>query len=256
MESILLKYRPVPWIPITFKSKGSVPSSWEEINGRQLIALVSLQKNDISEFEFFHRFTGISLRVIKQLPEFLLWNISKTLEWCSNVKPHNSFVIEKLTIGDITLFCPLPKLKKMTFGQFIFSDTSFTTYSETQADGDLNKFVASLYLPAGIEFADDLITKYAFVVSRVPIRTREAIVVNYYMIREWLAEVYPMIFVKPVTPAQAKNDEKKKPAGDGWIRIFEQFVGDDIVNQDKYAGLPVHNVLRFLTTRIRKSYKK
>ena len=48
----------------------------------------------------------------------------------------------------------------------------------------------------------------------------------------------------------------KNPGNSGWIKIFENVVGDDLVNHDRYAILPLHNVLRWMTTKIIENIKR
>jgi len=254
MQTIEVKYRLIPLLPFWRKVNSSVPSGWTEVNANQLISLIRLHKGESDDMGFLSAFTGIARRLFKNMAEFHIYMITKTLDWVNEIKPLNEFVIRKIESGNTVLFSPLPLLKKMTFGQFIFADTSFSDYLESQEESDLNKFIASLYLPAGTEFSDDLISTHLQSISLISLSTREAIVLNYHMIHEWLSDVYPMIFIK--SEIKNKSEIRNSKSNAGWIKIFEQFVGDDIVNQDKYASLPVHNVLRFLSQRIKQNMKR
>jgi hypothetical protein len=259
MQTIEIKYRLIPLLPFWRTVRGSVPSGWTEVNAVQLISLISLQKGMSDDIRFLSAFTGIARRLFRKMAEFHIFMIAKTLEWVNEIKPHNEFIIPSIDSADIMLFSPLPMLKKMTFGQFIFADTCFSDYLESQKETDLNRFIAALYLPEKTEFSDDLITLNSQSVANVSIYIREAIVLNYHMIHEWLADVYPMLFIKSEKseiPEIRNRKSEIRNSSSGWIKIFEQFVGDDIVNQDRYASLPVHNVLRFLSQRIKDNMKK
>lgn len=253
METIVLKYRPVPVVPLWYTARGEVPSSWDEISADQFIALVELQKQIITEKQFFCRFTGIPMRVITRVPEYFLWNIARQFDWVKEIKPHNTFFIPEIVQGDFSLKSPLPVLRKMTFGQFIFADTRYIHWSTGNDATDLDKFVGSLYLPDGIEFTDDVVSATLQVIKKIPPAVKEAVALNWHMVHEWLCEVYPLIFIKPA--AGAEDKKQPKPASNRWIKIFEQIVGDDIINQDRYAALPVHNVFRFMTAHIRRGYR-
>ncbi len=253
METIVLKYRPVPVVPLWYTARGEVPSAWNEISADRFVALVELQKGIISEKQFFSRFTGIPMRVITRSPEYFLWNIARQFDWVKEIKPHNTFFIPELVQGNTVLKSPLPALRKMTFGQFVFVDTCYISWTTGNDTADLDKFVGSLYLPDGIEFTDDAVSSSRSVIKSIPEAVKEAVAFNWHMIHEWLSEAYPLVFLKP-TPS-AEDKKQPKPASNGWIKIFEQIVGDDIINQDRYAGLPVHNVFRFMTSHIRRGYR-
>ena len=54
-----------------------------------------------------------------------------------------------------------------------------------------------------------------------------------------------------------KKDEKKKEntKNTGWIKVFDSIVGDDIINSERYATMPVHNVFRYITRKIKEDIK-
>ena len=98
--------------------------------------------------------------------------------------------------------------------------------------------------------------------------TLEAIAINYGLVREWLSDAYPLIFIKNEEKNQNPESSIKypesspdsyrgqNPAHNSWIKIFESLIGDDIVNHDKYAALPIHNVLRFMSEKIKQNMKR
>ena len=98
--------------------------------------------------------------------------------------------------------------KRVTFGQFIFLDTYFANYQESRDKTDLNKFIAAAYLPFGQRFTEPVIDANYEWVAKTDILSREAIVINYYLIRDWLCEVYPLVFQRK-TEQQIKEDETK-----------------------------------------------
>ena len=76
----------------------------------------------------------------------------------------------------------------------------------------------------------------------------EAIALNYGMVRKWIADRYPLIF-----PAQKQSFGKKSGS---WAEIFDDIVGDDLKDQDKYAEIPINSVFRFITRKIKESRKQ
>ena len=147
MLTIEVKYRPVSWFPAYRTVQGNFPQNWSEIHADQLLAIVSLGRNQISELQFLSSLSGIKTRILKRMDDYQIFKISELLEFISDRNPHHEFIIRKLsTTHQPMLYAPSPKLKGVTFGQFIFADTYFANYQESQKEDDLNKFIASLYL--------------------------------------------------------------------------------------------------------------
>lgn len=255
MISVEIEYRPVRFLPWNRKLTCNFPGNWTELNSDQLISIAGSRHNLTDDAGFLAQFLGISRRIIRHLGKFQILQIGELLEWTKFVQPHNKFIIPYIGCGYESLKAPLPKLKKVTFSQFIFADTSFADWQESESENDLNRFVASWYLPEGIAFSEEVMEEHAEKLAKVDLPIREAVAMNYLLVRQWLCDVYPLVFIPDWTAPEEK--EKKKPRrSNGWIRIFEQVVGDDIIHADEYATQPLHNVLRFLSRRIKENMKK
>lgn len=233
---------------------GRFPERFEELSERQLVALAGVRKGVISEERFLAVMSGIRVRLIKRLDLFQQFKVAELLETFREPKAFHDFQLKKIWCKDQVLLAPKTKLKGVTFGQFIFADTYFSNYNDTKDKEDLYRFVASVYLPAGMVFNEKLIDTGVELVRRMAPETVEAVYLNYLHVREWLALAYPLIFIKPTQLPEGGIKEKKDSMG--WIKIFEGLVGDDIVNEDRYADLPMHNVFRYMTGRIKENMKK
>lgn len=269
MVEVKVYYR--PWWFLRYKKaiKGSFPEKFEELTAKQLIGVAKVLKGMIPEISFLHTMTGIRKRILRRLDAFERFKLLQLFDAFNEPRPFHEFIIKNLLKGDKVLLAPKPKLKGMTFGQFIFADTYFGSYQESNSADDLHRFVTSMYLPEGLKFDEKLIDENCHLLKDVDPVTLEAIAINYLLIREWLGLAYPLIFVKEDEESrkqheavgsneESKKREKKKKAFDptGWIKVFDGLVGDDIVNQDKYADMPLHNVFRYMTNRIKENMKR
>jgi hypothetical protein len=251
MKNIQIKYCPFKWSGFQLTAKGWHPEAWDEITPAQLITIACLYTKHIGDVAFLNILTGIKKSILKKLDGYQLLKLFELMDFIKDLKPYNQFIIPKL--GRVKeLHAPKLKLKGVTFGQFIFADTYFSDYQANSKPADLNRFVASLYLPMDHSFSESTIDENEKWVSNLPADTREAIYINYLLIREWLTTVYPYIFTKyedvkskGLTSPPAKNTNRKN----GWIKVFDSIVADDIINNDKYASLPVHTVFRFMTAK-------
>ena len=104
----------------------------------------------------------------------------------------------------------------------------------------------------------------ADVMARLDESVQEAVVINYKLMQKWLTDLYPLIFGREDTKSmkdedhsdpQAKNKNKIQRDPMGWVKVYDALVGDDIVNQERYAGLPLHSVLRYITKQIKENMK-
>jgi len=247
MQEIEIKYRRL-WVPL--KKKRKIPNRWSEISVEQLIAIAEHYLGIAKEYELLAAMCDVSKRLVKRLPVYYRYKLAQQIEFITDYKAYNTFIIKH--IGNF--YAPKPRLEGVSFGQFMFADTYYNDWCMDGKDEDLNKFVACLYLPKNYTFDSNLLYAFEKRASRLEPEIKYAITLNYRLIKEWLTEKYPLIFEKP--EADEKKKKKAAAVGNGWVKIFESIVGDDIIHQDNYARLPVHVVLKFITSKIKENAKK
>ncbi len=282
MLKIEVKYSPVSWLPFTRNVISNVPQNWADVTQDQLIAIACLYKSEISDISFLRIMSGLTERILKKLSDFERYKLMEIFEFIGDQKPHHEFVIKKLpSTGSGSssllrclsanrskaelLLAPEGKLKGITFGQFIFADTYFANYQESQDETDLNKFIASLYLKKDEAFDEKLIQIRHFQIGKIDKDTREAIVLNYQLIHEWLALAYPLIFQKRedlsgdsrdkaclVSLPEYENQRDPKI----WIKFFQNFVGDDIIHDEVWAAKPVNTIFAYMTRKYKENARK
>lgn len=258
MKGIRIKYRPFSWIPVYRTVNANFPQNWGEISAGQLLAIVSLGSNKISELKFLSRLSGIKACILKRFDDYQIFRLSELLEFINDRNPHHEFIIRKLSVPHHqTLFAPNAKLKGVTFGQFIFADSYFANFQESGNEADLNKFIASLYLGKNEKFEERLIQERFECIRMLNKSIRQAIVLNYLLIHEWLTLAYPLIFQKqeekasPGTEQVDTTSAKRDP--NQWIKIFQNFVGDDILHDDEWASKPVNTIFAYMTRKYKEN---
>ena len=263
MITIEVKYRPIRWLPFSGKLESKVPQNWGELNQEQLIAVACLFNSDSSDIDFLQSMSGLKKKILHRLSDFERHKLMEILEFVGELKPYPEFIIKKLP--ETSFYAPQPKLKGVTFGQFIFADTYFANYQESQKEIDLNKFIGSLYLGMNEKFEERLIQERFEPIGKLEINIRKAIVLNFQLIHEWLALAYPLIFQKQ---EQVLNDETRNPeplpdkqAGvsrnsSPWIKVFQNFVGDDIIHDEVWAAKPVNTIFAYMTRKYKVNARK
>jgi hypothetical protein len=273
MKKITLKYRLRRWLPFQKKLETVVPSSWEDLSGRQLVAMIALEQKRISELEFIHQMTGIRVKILRRFSEFQLYRLAESFEFLSENKAFHRFIIDRIVVptggfNRQVLLAPQPKLKAVTFGQFIFANTYFLNYHAGKREDDLNKFIAALYLQNNEKFEERLIQERFAKVGKLELCIRLAIALNYQLIHEWLSLAYPLIFQKREEfPDQVASSDSQNGSQAGdilstiqdtniWIKIFQNFVGDDILNDEQWAGKPINTILTYMTRKYKENARK
>ncbi len=292
MLKIEVKYRPVSWLPFTRKVNSNVPQNWCDVTQNQLIAIACLHKSTISDIDFLKTMSGMKNRTINKLSDFERYKLMEIFEFVGEQKAHHEFIIKKLPSTSLRrersgsssllrclsaklskaelLLAPDGKLKGITFGQFIFADTYFANYQESQDETDLNKFIASLYLKKDDAFDEKLIQDRHFLIGKIDINIREAIVLNYQLIHEWLALAYPLIFQKQTEMLTSMNSLSAEPLPERevvegrshqrdpnqWIKVFQNFVSDDIIHDEVWAAKPVNTIFAYMTRKYKENARR
>ena len=264
MKPFSIRYRK-HWFSLFFsKIEGEIPDKWSELNAIQLCAVASVQKGRIDEVEFISNMLGINTAIVKRTSLFERYLLMEYFEFLKKPKACDEFKIKYLSFSVTPIWklrtrilAPPPKLKGVTFGQFVFADTYFSIYQKDGNESDLNSFIASLYLPANAVFSEAAIQKNARIVATTDIAIREAIALNWVLINEWLVLAYPLIFRRKQeleSEVPAENDDDKPVIDTNvWIKIFENFVGDDLLHDDQWAAKPVNTIFRYMTRKCKEN---
>lgn len=229
----------------------SIPSKCEEMDPKQFIAFAKLtflmEENPVIKPEILAQMIKIPVGVAKNIEPLEQESITSQMDFLWDMRPVSSFLLEKMA----GYYPPLPHLEGVTFGQFMYFDSYFSQYAKEKDESNLHKFIAAVYLPKGKPFNHTDIATRAKHFEKVHMAHKQAVVLNYHLIREWLSVKYPLVFPKKKQPDNTKS--KKQP---GWIDVFDAIVGDDIKDSEKYAEKPLHNVLRFINKKIKEGMKK
>jgi hypothetical protein len=255
MTKIELEYQPLPFLKYTRKIEGSFPSTFGELQPLLLIAIAALINGKISETAFLSQMTGIRKYRIKKLEDYHRYRLIILFEPFMNIQPYDRFIIPHINDAFGRIVSPKPRLHGMTFAQFIFVESYFENYQADKNEVDLHKFIASLYLVQNRTFHEEEIIANAMSLQKVKPEILEAVVINYVLIKEWLALAYPMIFENASDDSEMPLKIKNNISNSGWLKILENIVGDDLVNHDRYSMLPLHNVLRWMTNKIKENIK-
>lgn len=242
MISVAIEYRPIEFIPWMRRVEKNLPSNWSEMNARQIVAIPDIIRDDVDESRLLEIFLGVKRSIARKIVGFQRYSILKNLLYVQYPEPLGYFVIDNIAGFN----APGDKLKGVIFGAFIFGETYYQKYIQGNIEC-LDKFIACYYTGKD-GFNESQIETRAALISKWPMVIREAIGINYSLIREWLAVTFPYVF-------QKQEGGEKKETNAGWVKVFDAVVGKDIIHQDNYARVPAMEMLRFLNNNLINYYK-
>jgi len=260
MKTITVEYHPLRWLPWKRKATGSFPQNWGDVQAHHLVAIACMYKQSIGEDKLLSVFSGIPTKIIRKLDPFHRYKLTELIEFVSNPRPVHELILKKIEAAGKIFIAPKNKLKGVSFGQFIFTDTYFSIFQQSQKPEDLTRFVASLYWPEGTAFDEELIDGNATLIIQADPVTLEAVVINWQLIHEWLSISYPLIFQRAQETEQAEKadgeNEKHTPDQNRWIKVFNNLVGDEVLDRDKWAETPVNVIFEYMTRKYKEQAKR
>lgn len=250
--------------------KISVPSGWRELNSVQFLSAARLYLGSISDDEFLMKFFSLQKRIVKRLDAFQKYKLIEQVEYLRDARvPHSQFFMSR--IPGTSFLSPGPRLNGMCLQQFMTVDTYFSRYLINENKEFLDAMVASLYLKQNERFVlagesvPSLFKKNPTLINmdeRLPVirkldeATKYAILLNFILIKKWLGAAYPHLFAEsdePIQPKNQKNKPTQKPVD--WLEIFDNFVGDNIPEMEKYQAMAATDAFRLLNRRIKEAKK-
>jgi len=254
MIDIAIEY---PFLLFRRKVKSKAPTSWDELTERQFLAISRAVDGAIPDYRFLSILSGIKEKLLRKLTPFSLFKLSEGIEFVGTAgNVHSNFIIREIRGTDF--ISPKPKLDSLTFGQFIFADAYYSNWMGTKDEKQLNNLVATLYLLPGEKFSSDTIVDRIWTLANVDSDIRKAIAFNYGLILMWLQKCYPLIFRETDNSNADRRDaiNRVSTSRSGWLTLFESMVADDLINRDRYAELPIHTVLRHLTSKYKENARR
>ena len=248
MNKVCITY-PFFWFNRRLEYK--VPTSWGELTPLQFVAIVGTVNGAVPDIRFLSAITGIGRRLLSKMHPYNILKLSESISFVGNTGIlHPEFIVRSLP--GTNLVCPRPKLSNMQFAQFIFADAYYMEWVKSKNETALDNFVATIFLNKGEKFDSEKMADRSVLVSKTEIGTRQAIAFNWGLVVTWLQKAYPLIFVAPSTDGNT-NIKTVANSQSSWLRLFDSLVGDDLINRDRYAELPVHSVFRHLTEKFKEN---
>lgn len=249
----------------------SVPESFEEMTGRQLVAAcrIMLGKADTESVSVV---TGIEKEIVGELTPFQLYNVTQLFDsWSVNGARlrFKEWKIPEIVVGGKTYYGPTSNFGNISWGEFVYAD-------QCMMQGYHKAVVAALYRQRREDYDGECDIRVPFSTYGTTRRFEEmseldeatilGIVLNYRAVRAAsLEDSYSSIFPYhddnggkpdpnlPDDTPEAVEEEPTRPFS--WTAIHRDLLGDRIQDEERFLRLPVHTVLYRLNQLIVESKK-
>ena len=251
-----------------------MPERWDELDGRQFLAAVRLWSGTIPMGVFLCEVYGFKMWEVRRMDDYQRWVLLHGTDWMQDLRrPHNAFFLQRLPGSD--LYSPGPRLKGCSLQQFMTFDTYYSQYVIAAKDGDkrapqfLDLFLGALYKGEEEVFTVSegrqlnippervrlvVMDEHLKVVEKVDDLTKQAIVMNYVLIRSWLCKAFPQVFPEGDDDGVSNKAKHARPVD--WLGVFDNFVGEHVAEMEKYQAMGATDAFRVMNRRIREAKKR
>lgn len=226
----------------------NVPERMTDLSSEQFITLVKYQHGLITEAELLSGLLQLKRKDVKDIGYYHRFKLVELLIPVSALdQPADRFIIDR--IPGTALMCPSVRLKGISFMQFMFADTQYNRYLADKEEELLVHLVSSLYMVDGEDFVSlDMTERVAYMEESLDTITAQAIVLNYMMIKKWLSTSYDYMF------SSGEEQGGDGARHQGWLEIFDAFVGENIPDTPYYQSMPCMDAFRIINKRMKEYY--
>lgn len=234
--------------------KIDVPERWDELNEHQFAVCAQIYTGNVSQTEFIRRFYGLPSHIMRKLSGYDAYKLADLADFTISPDGLTNFFYLKEIAG---LHAPADRLSGITLEHFAIFDTAFFDYVNKPGPDTLIRFVSMLYTRPGEEITRiDFDKRIKLVEKRARLSDCHAIFLNYIFIHRWLAGSFPFLFEEKEDDQEVKPRDKQevkpaKPINPNWNLIIENFVGEDVINYNKYIKMPAIIAFKTINRRIK-----
>lgn len=230
-----------------------VPEDWMDLSGSQFAVCSEVITGTVTDEVFISKFYGINKSLVKRFSKYEQFKLIECAEFITNPKAIVNFFYLK-SIPGTGLSAPEKRLQNVSFEQFMLFDTFFFDYVNDPKEYHLHKFVAALYLKKG-EFLTSINfeKRVSYVSKHVSRSSLDAIFLNYTFIRKWLSSVFKFLFEyneQDKEEKQEKGRETTTPNRPDWNSILDGFIGEDVLNEQRYRRISCIRAFKTINKRI------
>jgi hypothetical protein len=260
VHDVVLKYRPIPWIPIKKTIRSKHPEAWHELSADQFAGVVEFLNKAYTKKD--QTLLVNSLLSLKNPLDHFPEEVLDLHEFIKIKDPINDWVIKHLEIKGVVYHGPADQFRNVTIGEFAFADSYFINYLKTEKQEYLDKMLACYYRPENPHpdprrtirdlrepFNPVYTDENRLIFAGLDARLKAAIVFNYKNMRIWIQDQYTWVFPKATEEKKADKDSG------GWREFVRSVVNGDYVHQEQILQTLMHTVLYDMNQNIKHQAK-
>jgi len=244
-------------------------TKWNELTGAQLLAVVAVRQRPFAQPT---QLADALLEILLALPAraFARLNLVQRVELrpltrflATTAPPLTAQLLPSLTLPYLPFIeqpqhfhGPREAFRNLRFDEFIFADSYYLRYLQTQEATWLDQLVAVLYRPErrpyrprAVDYAGDrredfnehLVPARARQLARLPLATKQAVLLYYQGCRRLLEQRYEYVF---------SDDNTAKAGHSGWQEVLHELAGG-VHRLEATAQQGLANVLREMNRVLR-----
>lgn len=226
-----------------------LPASIGELTPRQFVALTRYIGGGIRESRLISILYGIPFPAAWLVARRAYWSY-KLIEAIGPLsdlsRPVDRFLVTRLP--GTPFRCDCRRFKGISLMRFMFADTMYARYLRERDSRSLHAFIAAFFLKEGEDFQELDVEKRGDEIARAGIdeTIMEAVLLNYMLLKKWLSIAYPYMFA-----SDGDRGDTPRSARQGWIDIFDAFVGERIPDTNYYKDMPCMDAFRIINRRMK-----
>lgn len=253
---------------------GAHPTKWEEVNAKNFVSIARFFNGDVMDparrIVLFFDLMALKTRQRRRLPELsdespedirLIEAMLNAGNFLSETPAPDKWFIPFVRIGLKKYFAPRPTLAGSSFREFIYADTLYQQFFQSQSGEIIWQLASVLYRRRGKE-KDDLrepfvegnfnaeAAKWKTVNGYIP----EAIFYNYKICRSYIEQMYPRLFPVKEQKPDEETEPTPPPSEPIWLSMLDALCDGDLAKMREYEESEVHSVLRLMNNAAEKRH--
>lgn len=221
MDKISINITPLPWYARLhrwlFKSFWTrvimIPSSWEDVTPRQLLAaagLITADKSPANDVRILQAITDLPKMMLTMIPGEMILDMCKLIQWMY-ATPREIPIFNHFHHKGIDYYLPVARMQNSSAVEYAMADQFLQDFGKGKTEA-INKLVATLCRPAqkGMDkqspdwngdtrekYHEVIMTERAKVITDLPLEVKIAILQFFIGCKKHITEKYALVFDNP-----------------------------------------------------------
>lgn len=226
----------------------NIPQGWNEVSAELFPYLATMWLKGELEMPMYDKQVRVltllaekAWPALELLEDNELYDLLNLVNWVFEGLDLSKNHLPVIEIDNTTFYGPEDELSNLRWAEWVYADSNFVYYQQTDNVKYLDKFLAAIYRPAGIgkqyvpgdptyradkreKFNGNNVDSRAELFAKLPLVQKQGIYLFFLSCRWNMRQYYPHVFPDP------EKNKSKKPNKDepdfGWIGVHDDLSGE------------------------------